>query len=115
MNLFIILFFCFHNNDNKQSQSWTENLAKPGSGQARVERSGSKGANQTAALKKVMSPYKRGFNLDEIYKMASEPGTIAVITAAQSYDGFEAMQDRAKRMGHASMKDILNPKKRTYL
>ena len=76
---------------------------------------GQKGANKPDALKKVMSPYKRGFNLDEIYKMASEPGTFAVITAAQSYDGFEAMRDRAKRMGHASMKDILNPKKKTYL
>lgn len=60
--------------------------------------------------KKVKSPYKRGFNLEEIYELASAADTIAVITAAQSWDGYEAMRDRMKRLGHTSMADILRGK-----
>ena len=60
--------------------------------------------------KRVKSPRKGGFGLEEIYDLASAADTTAVITAAQSYDGYEAMRDRAKRLGHTSMGDILKGK-----
>ena len=60
--------------------------------------------------KRVKSPRKGGFDLEEIYELASAADTIAVITAAQSYDGYEAMRDRARRLGHTSMADILRGK-----
>lgn len=56
---------------------------------------------------------KKDRSVEHMYELASNPEVAAVVTAAQSWDGFEALEKRARRMDHRSMDEILRGK--TYL